>query len=421
MNPVQQTGASVVPDRGGAAEEQPMAARLSQRVQSLRLPQHASGSAIGGWVAWTLCILFAGSTAALGWMLATRQPADAGSAGTGLASGEQAEATPAAEMKAPGQTALLAKGYIVAKHQVLVSPQVSGRLVMSEIEEGMTVKKGELLAELEDTEYKADYERAEAAVEGARERLRELHNFRPEEIAQAHAELAEAQAQLEQLKLARDRSAVLVEQKMVSKESNEETEFRYLAMKKRVDKLTNAVAIMDKGPREEKRLAAAADLRQAEAEFAKAKWRWDRCKIYAPISGTILKKNAEVGNVVNPIAFNGSYSLCDLADLSELEVELPIQERDIAGVFEHQKCKIQAEAYPKRDYDGRVSRIMPIADRAKGAVSVRVEIDVPREEQGLYLRPEMGAVVTFLREKAAGKEVRQRVLRRPDSTSDSKP
>lgn len=421
MNPVQQTGASVVPDRAGAPEDQRVAVRLSERVQSLRLPQHASGGSIGGWIAWTLCILFAGSTAALGWMLATRQSAEANSANADPAPGQPADANPAAEMKSPGETALLAKGYIVAKHQVLVSPQVSGRLMMSKIEEGMTVEEGELLAELEDTEYKADHQRAQAAVEGARQRLAELQEFRPEERAQARAELAEAQDQLAQLKAARDRSALLVEQKMVSKESNEEAEYRYLAMKNRVEKLTNAKAIMDKGPREEKRLAAAADLRQAEAELAKAKWRWDRCKIYAPIRGTILKKNAEVGNIVNPIAFNGSYSLCDLADLSELEVELPIQERDIAGVFEHQKCKIQAEAYPKREYDGRASRIMPIADRAKGAVSVRVEIDVPPEEQGVYLRPEMGAVVTFLKEKAAGKALRERVLRRPDPTSDPKP
>ena len=63
------------------------------------------------------------------------------------------------------------------------------------------------------------------------------------------------------------------------------------------------------------------------------------CTIRAPISGTILKKNAEEGNIVNPIAFNGSFSLCDMADLSDLEVDLSIQERDIARIFPGQKCK----------------------------------------------------------------------------------
>jgi hypothetical protein len=100
---------------------------------------------------------------------------------------------------------------------------------------------------------------------------------------------------------------------------------------------------------------------------------------------------------VNPIAFNGSFSLCDMADLSDLEVDLAIQERDVARVHKGQPCEIRSEAYPKRVYQGFVSRLMPIADRAKGAVPVRVKLTVPAEEEGVYLKPEMGALVSFLR------------------------
>ena len=53
----------------------------------------------------------------------------------------------------------------------------------------------------------------------------------------------------------------------------------------------------------------------------------------------------------------------------------------------------------ERVYEGEVSRLMPIADRAKGAVPVRVKITVPREEEGVYLKPEMGALVSFLSDK----------------------
>jgi multidrug resistance efflux pump len=137
---------------------------------------------------------------------------------------------------------------------------------------------------------------------------------------------------------------------------------------------------------------------QAEADVAKAQWRLGNCTIVAPISGTILKKNAEEGNVVNPIAFNGSFSLCEMADLSDLEVELSIQERDISRVHKGQKCTVRAEqAFPDRVYQGVVSRLMPIADRAKGAVPVRVKLTVPAEEEGMYLKPEMSAVVSFLK------------------------
>jgi multidrug resistance efflux pump len=130
----------------------------------------------------------------------------------------------------------------------------------------------------------------------------------------------------------------------------------------------------------------------------KAEWRLGNCTIRAPITGTILKKNAEEGNIVNPIAFNGSFSLCDMADLADLEVDLNIQERDIAVIKVGQKCRVKAEAYPDRIYEGRVDRLMPIADRAKGAIPVRVKLSIPANEEGIYLKPEMGAIVTFLNE-----------------------
>jgi multidrug efflux pump subunit AcrA (membrane-fusion protein) len=92
------------------------------------------------------------------------------------------------------------------------------------------------------------------------------------------------------------------------------------------------------------------------------------------------------------------------ADLSDLEVDLTIQERDISRVFRGQPCKVRAEAFPDRTYQGTVSRLMPIADRAKGAIPVRVKVSVPAEEEGVYLKPEMGVLVTFLKGKAtAGK------------------
>ena len=106
-----------------------------------------------------------------------------------------------------------------------------------------------------------------------------------------------------------------------------------------------------------------------------------------------------VSGVRTPVgAFNGSFSLCDMADLSDLEVDLSIQERnDLSRVYKGQKCKVRAEAFPDREYEGVVSRLMPIADRAKGAVPVRVKLTVPSDEEGVYLKPEMSAVVSFLK------------------------
>ena len=278
---------------------------------------------------------------------------------------------------------LESKGYIIPAHQILVSPKVSGMIVELHLEEGRRVHKGDVLAVLETTDYDADFARAEAMLAMARHKLSELeHGNRPEEIAAAQAELAEAQAQREQLKSAWRRNRPLKGTKVLSDTDYEQSESQFKAMDRRVARLNSNYKLMLAGPRQERIELARAEVRQAEAELAKVQWRLDNCTIRAPISGTILKKNAEEGNIVNPVAFNGSYSVCDLADLADLEVDLSIQERDISRVRVGQRCQVRPEAFTDRVYEGVVSRLMPIADRAKGAVPVRVKLRVPAEEEG---------------------------------------
>jgi HlyD family secretion protein len=353
---------------------------------------------------------------AIGWygwngMGNQRQAADAASAtaensptgDSGVDQASPAGGTPrtAAKRRAadapPGEIALESKGYIVPAHQILVSPKVSGMIMQLDLEEGRRVKKGDILAVLETTDYQADYDRTKAAVKLAREKLRELENGnRPEEIQQAEAELGESQAQLAQLEAEWKRSVDLLKKTSISQQEYELAESQYRAMFQRVERLKAALALLKIGEREERIEMAKADVASSEADLMKAEWRLGNCTIRAPISGTILRKNAEEGNIVNPIAFNGSFSLCEMADLSDLEVELDIQERDISLLSAGQKCRVRAEAWPDRVYDGVVDRLLPIANRSKGAVPVRVKVTIPADEEGVYLKPEMGAIVTFL-------------------------
>src|SRR5437667_9022573 len=128
-----------------------------------------------------------------------------------------------------------------------------------------------------------------------------------------------------------------------------------------VEQMRQAYSFMLEGTRIERIEAAWAELELAEADMIKAKWNLDNCIIRAPVSGTILTKKAEIGNLVNPIAFNGSFSLCEMADLSELEVDMSIEERDVSKVFKGQVCKVRPEAFPDRVYEGEVSRLMQTA------------------------------------------------------------
>jgi multidrug resistance efflux pump len=304
-------------------------------------------------------------------------------------------ARPAAQVP-KGGIALESKGYIIPAHRILVSPKVSGMLMSLNVEEGVRVKKGDVLGVIESVEYEADLKRAESTKELAEQRLKELEaGGRKEEIQRAKAELTEAQETLKRWDADYKRAQQLIQGGSFTKAEYDQVEAEYKAQKARIDRLTFALALITMPAREERLGQARAELGQAEADIKKARWRLENCTIRSPISGTILKKNAEEGNIVNAIAFNGSYSVCDMADLSDLEIELNIQERDVAKVFQGQKCKVRAEAYQDRVYEGVVSRLMPIADRAKGAVPVRVKVTVPSDEEGVYLKPDMGAIVTF--------------------------
>ena len=236
-------------------------------------------------------------------------------------------------------------------------------------------------------------------MELSRQQLNEaLAGSRPDEIRQAEAEVAETKTNLDQAKRNLDRKRELRDKNIITAQELDDAQSEYDALQKRLDRLSASLRLLEEGPRLERKKIAAFQVDQAQAELDRTQWRLDNCTITAPVSGTILKKNAELGNLVNPVAFNGSFSLCDMADLSRLEVDLSIQERDISKVFKGQKCRVHAEAFPDRNYDGVVARLMPIADRAKGAVPVRVRLKVPKEEEGAYLKPEMGAIVTFYQE-----------------------
>lgn len=389
---------------------------LRSRVQSLRIPEDQKQSGGRGGL-WLLILLLLGTNGYTGYrwyqlqgapkksdaaepvgaVSAANNPTDTGASGTSAAGGPASEPVDSPK----SQISLESRGYITPAKQILVSPKVSGTLVMLNIEEGKRVTKGEILAEIEQTEYKAELDRQLALLAGAKQRLLELETgSRPEEVSQAEAELSEAQNELAEAERQYKRQVQLSNQSAGANTNLTQAETNYQSQQRKVERAKLALDLMKKGPRVERVEAARAEVRQVQADLDRAQWRIGNCTIRAPISGTILRKNSEEGNIVNPVAFNGSYSVCEMADLSNLEIELKILEADIKKVRVGQRCVVTADAWPDRKYEGRVDRLMPIADRAQGAIPTRVKVRVPADEEGVYLKPEMSAVVTFLNEDA---------------------
>jgi HlyD family secretion protein len=396
---------------------------LSERVRSLRLTD--SSESAGGalwWLPWTLCVVL---VLAVGFLaLEAFSPIDdemvkklADERGLNLGKTDTQSAAlaklgvsqSAGSKESKIEISLEAKGYIVPFSLIQVSPKISGTVMKLYIKEGMAVKKNELLAEIEDIEYKADLDHSVGAVESAQGRVNELVKFLPDEV---NADLEDAKAQYEQMRLKYERTDELKKRQAVAIEDIESAKSMYDSTKYRLERLRLSLKLLTEGTRMAKIEAAKGELALAKADLDKAKWRKENTIVRAPVDGIVLSKKTEEGNIVNPLAFsNGlSASLCEMADLHNLEVDLSIAERDISRLFADQDCRIRAEAFPERIYKGRVSRIMPTGDRSKSSISVRVKIDfpafdvkgqvLPMDEQGQFLRPEMGAIVTFLNRKA---------------------
>jgi multidrug resistance efflux pump len=402
------------------ADRRPEPTSLSERVRSLRLPEQQVKKSSRGivWLLMVLCLILASTTAGFGYLYFNQPKVEETKASDVSTSSFERRQSDGAHATEIGTVVHESKGNVVPVHQIQVSPKVSGLIVNLKVkkdekdkgiplEEGMHVEKNWILAEIEDIDYKADYKRALAALEEANQNLEELTKYRQREIDQAKERWSEADVQRKQLEIDRRRSSKLKNTNALADREFEQADSAYLAMLAREKALRVDWEFMMHGPRDSKIKAAEQRRDQAKEEVVKTKKHFEDCTIRAPIDGTILTKFAEEGNIVNQLSLNLKGSICDMADLSDLEIDLSIQERDVSRVFKGQRCRIRPEAYPDRVYDGYVSRLMPIADRGKGAVPVRVKLIVPKdEEQGAYLKPDMGAVVSFLK-KEEGKEAKK--------------
>ncbi|MFN0020206.1 MAG: HlyD family secretion protein [Pirellulaceae bacterium] len=386
-------------------------AQLQDRVRSLRLSRIPDGTSyFRTAVAWCFGVLVLSVCGWLAYQAIESRRENSQAAGEKKTAKEQpskptsdssqaAPASPAPSATPKGAIALESNGYIIPAHQSLVSPKVSGMIVELYIEEGKRFNEGDLLAVIESKEYQYDLDRAVATEQAAAARWREAKRRLGDmqlEVDQTQAQIDEVAEQIKQIQQDFDRKESLRKSGNVTKQELEEIESKLQVALKKRKQLEFANELMKTAARQERLDAAKGDWDQAKADVDKAKWKLDNCRIVAPIKGTILRKNAEKGNNVNPIAQQGSTSLCEMADLSDLEVDLNIPERDVAVIHVGQRCTIIAKAWPKREYKGVVSRLMPIADRAKGAVPVRVKVTVPADEEGVYLKPEMNVNVVFL-------------------------
>jgi HlyD family secretion protein len=307
-----------------------------------------------------------------------------------------------------GGVVLSAGGYIVAHHKINVNSKVTGRVAWIGVEKGDKVKEGQVLVRLEDEEFRAQYVQAEGAVENAKAYLLELQNgSRPEEIQQAQHNLDEARATAVNDKITLDRTKQLFTGGVMSKQNLDDATAKYEADQQRANSLLRAFELSKLGPRAEEVARAKGALLQAQGQAGYAKSLLDATVIRAPVTGTILERKVEKGELLTAqfasTAEGGPQgSVVALADLSDLQVELDIAQNDFARLKPAQKGIVTVDAFSSLKWDGVIAEMSPEANRQKATVQVKVQVLKPDS----HLRPDMNATVKFLADddKSGNKE-----------------
>lgn len=315
-------------------------------------------------------------------------------------------ASSASASNSSGQTVILnATGYIVAHHKIQVASKVVGRVLWIGVEKGDRVKEGQVIVRLEDDEYKAQLQQAVGQLKTLEARLEELTNgSRPEEVASARSNVDQAKAELSNAEITLRRTRQLVSEKVSAQQVLDDAESRVNSLRARVNSLDKTFELVRIGPRRETIDALRGQILEAKGRVAFYESTLSNTLIKAPVDGTILERNVEKGEFITTgfVGDKGAKGyVVSLANLSDLQVELDINQNDFARLDRRQKGVITTDAYPDRKYEGIIDEIAPEANRQKATVQVKVKVLQPDD----FLRPDMNASVAFIGEQKAASSV----------------
>ncbi len=301
------------------------------------------------WAGWVILMALLAGAGWFGWEWFTRERPI------------EVEAVSVTSRPVGAQAAVLnASGYVTARRRATVSSKITGKIVEVNVEEGMAVREGQVLARLDDSTYRASLALAEARVTANQRAVREND-----------VRLAEA-------KLTLERMTQLLKDGVVTQAEVDSAQAEVDSLAARIEALTGQVIVSE---------------RQVELEQANL----DDTVIRAPFSGVVISKNAQPGEMISPVSAGGGFTrtgICTIVDMRSLEIEVDVNESYINRVEQGQGVTAFLDAYPEWEIPARVITTVPTADRQKATVLVRIafaELD-PR------ILPDMGVKVTFLRQ-----------------------
>jgi RND family efflux transporter MFP subunit len=262
-----------------------------------------------------------------------------------------------------GTSVLNASGYVVARRMATVSSKVTGKVLEIYVEEGMEVKKDQVLARLDPENSSTMLTMAERELEASKRNLTEIE-----------VRLADARRNLE-------RNETLVKQQLVSQTALDTSKAE-----------ANALAA---------RLAASqAQVKVSESSLAMRRIDYNDLNVRAPFNGVVISKDAQPGEMISPMSAGGGFTrtgIATIVDMDSREVEVDVNEAYINRVKSNQRVEATLDAYPDAPLAAHVIKIVPTADRTKATVRVRIGF----EKLEPQILPDMGIKVRFLEDRPA--------------------
>lgn len=296
---------------------------------------------------------------------------------------------------------LRATGDISPLMQVDLFPKVSGYLERMSVNLGDSVRQGQVIAQIDRTEFLHKVKEVEAKVAQAKANLAEIEaGTRTEEVRQAEEAVKQAQSRFENARLHRERMEALYQRQIISKKDFDNADTEYTVAEAQLEANQQRLKMLREGARQEVREASQAKLKEMEALLAQEQTRLQNAMIIAPFSGEIIRRYVDAGALVS-----SSTPLVILVHTETLKVVANVLEKDISLIKPGMKAKIQTEAYPERVFEGKVVRINSALELATRTLQAEIHVPNPSHllKPGMFSRIEMAlsekpGTLTVLRE-----------------------
>jgi HlyD family secretion protein len=282
----------------------------------------------------------------------------------------------------------------IEAHESLVSFKVTGRIIALPVEEGMPLKSGDLLARLDNDDYRQQVAEDESAIRVRDRQLAlGLAGSRTQDIEAAKLAVLDAQADLEQKKKDYARYQALYEKDEIPGQTRDLAATNVIRAQATYDRAQQIYNELVEGTRKEELAVEHSNVHQADQNLRMSRIRLAYTVLRAPFNGVVLVRQAELGEVVSP-----GTPIVTLADLDHLWVRVYVPETDLGKVHWGQAVDVRTDTYPDRIYQGRISFIASEAEFTPKSVQTekervtlvyRVKVDV--ENPSRELKPGMPA------------------------------